>query len=349
MGQQVRLLGFTRAANADALLQALRQTSGPALRVWFQAGHDTGRDTSVAALGQNEPGRAPWTMLDRAGLLAGLRAVQTRLERACITASFLPLDPAAAVVPEAAVPGLLAASVPRLHDAIADAGKLHQWDVVLRWSAEAVVAAKRAEIADEAARPGQDGDVCRAAMAQAVSNALGRERAMREAALRAALAPAVLRMAELGNGPAQTGLTVLVPAGGEAAIESALQTMPDSASALAEIDLRGPLPPVSFAAVRVTQAEPGDIARAWRLLAMPDTADAARLRAAWVAAANCVHPDHAGPASTGDAMADVNGAYRLLCAASSAHARTAGWSLRQLQRRAALHLTTPVPLAEHVA
>jgi hypothetical protein len=330
-------------------MQALRQTSGPALRVWFQEGQDAGRETGVAALGQSEPGRAPWTVLDRAGMLAGLRAVQTRLERACLTASFLPMDPAAAVVPEAAVPGLLAASAPRLQNAIADAGKLHQWDVVLRWSAEAVVAANRAEIAAEAARPGEASEVCRAAMAQAVATALGRERTSREAALRAALAPAVMRMAELGNGPAQTGLTVLVPSSGEAAIETALQSLPDFASTLAEIDLRGPLPPVSFAAVRVTQAEPGDIARAWRLLRLPGNVDAAGLRAAWIAAANCVHPDHAGPEATGDAMAEVNGAYRLLCAALSGHADTASWSLRQLQRRAALHLATPAPLGERVA
>jgi hypothetical protein len=124
----------------------------------------------------------------------------------------------------------------------------------------------------------------------------------------------VLAFAPAGTADTETeiGLTVAVRRGGEAAIEAALERLDQDALPDASVDLRGPLPPLSFAMVRIASTEPGAVAASWRLLGLPETADAAQLHQAWRTAAAAAHPDRAGVNSGTDAMVAVTTAYHQL-------------------------------------
>jgi hypothetical protein len=194
---------------------------------------------------------------------------------------------------------------------------------VLRWSPEAVAASRRAEIAVSA---GQGA----AALAEAVAAALARERDLRAAALRAALQPVALALAPAEGGAAEAGITVLLPAGEEAVLERALHSLPDAVTAGATADLRGPLPPLSFAAVRLASAAPAEVAQAWRLLDLPDRIDDAALRRQWRSTAARLHPDRG---AVDDApIAAAGNAFRLLRGLLPAASGQA-WTLSALQQR----------------
>ena len=151
-----------------------------------------------------------------------------------------------------------------------------------------------------------------AAVAGLVGRTLRAERDARLAALRAALAPAALALQEGQGGETEIMLTVLVPPGGEAAIEAALGDLPEAASAHAAADLRGPLPPVSFAACALADVGGGAIAAAWRLLDLEGTVDGAALRLAWRRRAAALHPDHTGDAADAARLDAARAAHRLL-------------------------------------
>jgi hypothetical protein len=329
MAKWVTLLGFAAAAEGAAVLAALQAVPGPKMHL-VQAG-------GLAGLAQSESGRMSFGLGTPAAALQRLRTVQLRLESACLLGPFLPADPAHARCALGAAEGLLAAAAPAIRQALTGPGTRHQWDIVLRWQAEAVVAARRAEIA-EATRSGGGS---RAALAEAVASALARERALREAALRAVSAQVALAMAPAGAGPTETGLTVLMPACGESALEAALNTLPADISAGATIDLRGPLPPVSFAAVRIDSAAASEVAQAWRMLALPDQVDAAALRQHWRDCAARLHPDRAGGAE--GPMASAGAAFRLLRDLLPAGASEQSWSLPALQRHAACRMSVCAP------
>ena len=141
----------------------------------------------------------------------------------------------------------------RLAEALAAHGARQQWDIVLHWAPEAVVARHRAEIAPPPRTAPQ-------ALAEAVGAVLRAECARHEAAVLAALTPAVLAFAEGGAACADTqvAVTVLVAANAEAAVEAALDALPAEQMEGVSIDMRGPLPPLSFSAVRLaTVQRPG--------------------------------------------------------------------------------------------
>jgi hypothetical protein len=257
MANWVTLLGFAAEGDGAAVLAAMQAVPGPKMRLLRAGG--------LAGLAQAEGGRFSFGRGSPAAALKRLRTVQLRLEAACLLGPFLPADPAHARCAWGAAAGLLAAAAPAIRKALAGPGTRHQWDIVLRWQAEAVVAARRAEIAAAATSGGGD----RSALAEAVASALARERALREAGLRAAAAQVALAMAPAGAGQTETGLTVLMPASGEAALEAALNALPAEISGGATIDLRGPLPPMSFAAVRIDSAAASEVAQAWRSRWMP--------------------------------------------------------------------------------
>jgi hypothetical protein len=334
MAAKLRLLGFTEAGQAGKTLAAMATIPGPAVQLC-----DYG---CLTALGQPEADRAFWTQLGNRALSEGLRCVQMRLERACLAGPFLPMDPAASPLPASAVQGLMASAQAALTVALDDAGQLHQWDLVMRWPGEEVVAAHRSAIATAASGAGP------AALAEAVAAVLTAERERRHAALLAVITPVARATRKLSGGPAETGLTVLVRPGGEAAIEAALARLPDDFGDTTSVDLKGPLPPVSFAAIRLCQAEPGAIAQAWRLLDLPARVDAPGLRAKWLAAAAHLHPDLNRAATAADAMVSANQAYALLRTAL-AQADGAAWTMQQLQRRAARHFAVPSPVSEMAA
>ena len=327
----VTLLGFASPSAADALVAALNEVKGPPVFAVRAAG--------LAALAQQASGRGRRRHVLRDGrkaALDALMAVQRRLEVACLAGPFLPADPAFSRCPEAEIASLLVSAATALDEALEGPGRCHQWDVILRWEAQAVVAARRGEIASQAAGG-------RAALAEAVAAALTRERDLRAAGLFRALAPVARALRPAGNGTAETGITVLLPAGAEAALEQALGALPEAVSAGATADLRGPLPPVSFAAVRVESAGPAELARAWQVLDLPARVGAADLRQRWHECARRLHPDH-GAADAGP-MAEAGAAFRLIQNLLPPD-ETARLSLPALQQRGARRLTLPDPRRE---
>jgi hypothetical protein len=330
MADHVKILGFAHAASAAALTSALAAVPGRPVRVFCAGG--------LAALAQTDRnGGHARRRQSRATMLHALASVQRRLEVACLQGPFLPADPADGTCPADDIVPLLAASADAVGAALAAIGTCHQWDVILRWQAEPVVAARRAEIA-KVAVAGQAG------LADAVAAALGREREKREAALMQALAPVALSVLPARSGTTETAITALVPAGGEAVLETALCGLAPDISDGAAADLRGPLPPISFAAVRVARAAPGEVAAAWNRLALPEWVDAAALRQHWHACAARLHPDH-GARDDGP-ITEAGAAFRLLRGLLPAEAPEKPITLAALQRRAAMRLQVPAPPLE---
>jgi len=325
MADKLTLLGFAPIDGAEALAARLAALPGPALEMR--------RAGAVAAFAQAEtaPKRALLLARDRAGLLGTLASLQQRLELACQLSPFLPADPGAATLPAGEWPALLEAQQEALAEALAKHGATHQWDVILRWSPEAVLAGQRERFAG----------LGRAALAEAVAAALSEERHARLAALRRALGPKVIEMHEQAPvaEDAACGVTVLVPAGGEAAIEEALGTLPPAVTEGVSADLRGPLPPLAFAAVRVAELPRGAVERAWTLLGLPEALPMGELRRHWRGLATLLHPDRAGAEADPARFAEAAAAYRLL----QSLAGDAGGEVRRttLAARSGRHLLLP--------
>ena len=295
--QSARLLGFAPLAGLDALRTALNAVAGPQVH----ACHGPG----LVALLQQEPD-APLFGGGHKAMAPGLLMVQRRLEVACQAGPFLPMDPAAACCPAESASHLLEPAWNALAIALTAQGGRHQWDAVLHWAAEPVVARHRAELAAVAEQG-------KAALAEAVGGVLLAERSRREAGLLTALAPVVLGFSSGGGACAETEvtLTLLVTAGAEDAVETVLDALPAEHAEDAGIDMRGPLPPISFSAVRLVAVEARDIIRAWQLLELPDRVDLASLHRQWRQGGAFVHPDRR-PAMGAVTVSSLTGAYRLL-------------------------------------
>jgi hypothetical protein len=299
MAQDLTLLGIVAAADADGMRAALGALPGPPV-VALRAG-------GIAALAQ-PAGKAPRKALllarDRRGLLAGLLALQRRLEAACQLGPFLPADPGAPPVPAAELPALLEAGATVLAQALAARGRRHQWDVVLRWQADAVLGPVRDTLQG----------LSRIDLAAGVQAALAAARDARRAALRQALRPAVLDIADAEPGAEETacGATVLVEAGGEAAIEAALATLPAALQPGLAVDMRGPLPPIAFGALRVARLPEGALDRAWATLRLPEEMAPGELPRRWREVAAALHPDRIGTATDTAGFAEAREAYRLI-------------------------------------
>jgi len=315
------LLGVAPAALAPALAAALDAVPGPPLHLCPVGG----------LLGVAQRGARPMLAAGRGPMFKRLHAVQRRLELACQLGPFLPADPAAAACPARDLPALLAAAAPALEAALAREGRRHQWEVTLRWPPDAVLAGRR-----EAIRARAASDAPRD-IADAVAALLAEARAERAAALRAALRPLVVALSpdDVSAGEGETGLTALVPAGGEAAIEAGLGALPAALTQHMSCDLKGPLPPLSFSAFRVEEGQAGTLRGAWRLLGLPARADAGALARRWREVAAALHPDRAG-AGTGFAAASA--AHRLLRGALAGRPSLA---LDELDTSAGRRITLP--------
>ena len=335
----VRLLGFAGLADIDGLRAALAAVPGPPVRAVC--------GPTVAALIQDEPA-TPLARRGRKALLGGLQAVHRRLEIACQFGPFLPMDPGAACCPTSAIGPLLDLSWEGLAARLGPLGAMHQWDVVISWPPEAVLAPQRETLQEAAAK----GDP--ALLAQAVQALLRAAHAARSALVLQALHRHVLAIApgSAAGGETEITATVLVPHGRESLIEAALGQLPPAQVAGASADLRGPMPPVSFHPVRLTRIEAADIARSWRLLGLPEKVDLTLLNRQWRALAAAAHPDrHPGLPASAEAFTDITEAYRLLRPLLRAEPRT----LRSLVRQAGYRLVLPdlAPMAgqevEHAA
>lgn len=329
-----RLLGFAGLADIDGLRAALAAVPGPPVRAVC--------GPTVAALIQDEPA-TPLARRGRKALLSGLQVVHRRLEIACQFGPFLPMDPGAACCPASAISALLDLSWDGLGDRLGQLGALHQWDVVISWPPEAVLATQRETLQDAAAK----GDP--ALLAQAVQALLRAEHAARSALVLQALNRHVLAIAAgaTAGGETEITTTVLVPQGREDLIEAALGQLPPAQVAGASADLRGPMPPVSFHPVRLTRVESADIARSWRVLGLPEKVDTTLLHRQWRALAASAHPDRRpGLPASAEAFTDITEAYRLLRPLLHAEPRT----LRSLVRQAGYRLVLPdlAPVAGQV-
>lgn len=284
------LLGFAEAAAASRLSAALAAVPGGAAEV-----------QRISAVAVVTAALAPLPRLfgrrDRATMLARLARSQRLLEEAAIAGPFLPAAPNTVVV-ASDLAAMVEPRVPELIEALDCIGRLHQWDVTLRWQAETLLSAQRDRIAAEAAEAGGG----RRALAAAVAAALGRARQERLEALRTAIggfAHATLDLASASE--TEVGLTVLVERSGDGAIEAALGRLPAGLQAGASADLRGPMPPISFAAVGVRRVTARDIADAWRVLGLAEDGGAVSeedVARAWRRTAARLHPDRAGSGAT---------------------------------------------------
>ncbi len=292
-----RLLGFVPLSGLSSLLMALNAIPGPLV-----AAH---HGPTLAALIQPEP-ITPLLRRNRTEIAAGLLAVQRRLEVACQAGPFLPMDPAAACCAADATAFVLATAWNALAIALSQHGRHQQWDIVLRWKAEPIVARNRDTLAAAAPFGPQ-------ALADSIQAVLRADRNRREAALLQALAPAVIATAANGAAGADTELclTVLVTASGDAAVEAALDSLDAENTENATIDMRGPLPPLSFNAVRLATRTVPSVGLAWQVLGLPDRADRATLHRHWRQHAAVAHPDrHSDPVDR--SLADLTDARHLL-------------------------------------
>ncbi len=319
---QDRILGYAPLDGLDALIDRLGEVPGPRVDVW--------RGPGLAAFSQAEASRGLFGGLNGAAS-AGLLAVQRRLEVACQAGPFLPQDPSAALVAADAIAPLLAASWDELADALDRAGREHQWDIVLQWSPETVVARQASALAGAAGR---------IELAEAIAGVLRAERDRQQARLLAVLTQAVRAFA--AGGPTgtdtQVGVTVRIGANTEAAIEAALETLDDPTLT---IGLRGPLPPISFAAVRIEVATQAGIEAAWRTLQLSGRVDKACLHRQWRALAAAAHPDRGplAPARTGADVGELTAAYHRLRGLLPADGH--GASFEELARAAVPRLVMP--------
>ncbi len=299
--QLTRLLGFVPLAGLDALILALEAVPGPTLRVR----QSPPGKAAVAVLLQDEPDMRLLKGNQNAQA-ANLATVQRRMAVACVTGPFLPMDPAAACCSDDAVARLLETAWDALDAVLTRHGGHHQWDIVLQWTPEQVAARTRTVIA--AATGGR-----RRSLTAAVAVALQAERDSLEKALLAALRPVVLAIADRGASrtATETTISVLGSLQSKAVIQATVDALPPEQVAAATIDIRGPLPPVNFTAVRVATVGERDVSNAWQTLDLPDRIDLVILQQQWRLRAAAVPPDRAALAD-GATVSDMTAAYRLL-------------------------------------
>jgi hypothetical protein len=239
------------------------------------------RGPELALLMQAEPKAAP-AHRGRKMKPDCLQAVQKRLEIACQSGPFLAMDPATACCPTGIIPRLLGASWAALAGALAQHGARHQWDVIVHWPAQAIV---------------------------------DRPRAAHEAIVLAALEPVVLAFGPVSRSETESAITVLLPAGGGPVVEAALARLSQEMLVDFTFDMRGPLPPISFSAVRITKVGQGEVVRAWRRLDLPERIDASSLHWHWRLRAASAHADRkptARAASADTEVTEITNAYHLL-------------------------------------
>ncbi|MBU8539282.1 hypothetical protein [Falsiroseomonas tokyonensis] len=278
--RRLRLLGILAADEAEALAAAMGEDV-----VVLRTG-------AVAALAQprDPPLRRLFLRRDRAALLRRMQLVQARLEQACQTGAFLACDPDSATIPEAALEDLIEKNANALATALARFGRRHQWDVVLRWEADALLRAAPEWPAEGAAR------------AAAMREALAQEQEFRREALRQALLPRIIAIAEPPPATAEgeAGLTVIIQAGAEALLREALHRLPPAAAHAAHCTWHGPLPALSPAPLRLVPEGPEG---AWALRLLPEPVPPAALNRLWHGLAEALQTQGAGAAP--DPMAET--------------------------------------------
>ncbi|HVY17981.1 MAG TPA: GvpL/GvpF family gas vesicle protein [Rhodopila sp.] len=290
-----RILGYAPLEGLDGLLTRLNAVPGPPVEAWHGC--------RLAAVLQSEPQDLLFCRQSLANS-ADFLAVERRLELACHAGPFLPQDPSAAIVPSDAVPALFAPAWLALHTALSTHGQQRQWDIHLRWSPRAAVNHASPHLMQASGRSER---------VAGIRAALRTERARQEARLLNTLSRAVLAFATDPARGTGTGIrvTALIRTGAEAAMEAALEALeePDLA-----IELHGPLPPLTFAPVRIATTATAEIAAAWAALELDDRIGRDGLRMQWNTRVASLRPDRQRHRLSGAApgMAGLTDAYRML-------------------------------------
>lgn len=329
----MRLLGLVPLAGSAGLARAL----GPNVRA-LPLG-------SLAALLQPEdPARTSGE--DEARTLAQAE-LERRLSVACQAGPFLACAPDAACCAETELRTLLEGAGTELDTALARHGHEQQWDVILRWAPGPVLAARYpARTGEHAAAEAPTLPATRSGRPLSIAEILREEMALRTGALRRTLAPHVRAIADCSpaTGDTECGVTVLIPAGGRQAIQTAFATLPAFASRDARCTLTGPLPALAFHTLRITRSEPGEVAAAWALLRLPERLDAADLARRWQSMVQQLEPARRDPEDDAPPLAEADAAYRLVCQEAARHAETPLERDRLLDRAGA-HLALPAAAA----
>lgn len=328
-----QLLGFAAANSAARLADALQAVPGGKAEVSVIGPIAVAAATVVALprlFGRH----------DRAAMLSRLTRSQRLLEEAALAGPFLPVSPNTAM-PGKALRQAVEAHAAEILAALDGVGRLHQWDVTLRWQPEIILTAARTRIAAEAG-------TSRAGLAKAIAATLAEARGERLAALRSVIGGFARDLRDRPNAEeGEAGVTVLVDRDGDRLIEAALGRLPPAIQHGASADLRGPMPPITFAAVSLRHVSARQIAAAWQRLGLPDDGSAATAEAvarSWRRTAATIHPDIAGPGAPGITEAKAAGALlRSLLAGGIAATKP------QLMARAGLHLVVPSVTVEGTA
>jgi hypothetical protein len=313
-----RILGYAPLEDLDGLLAMMNAVAGPAVEAVM--------GPSLAALVQPEAEDGLFRRQPISQAASQLMA-RRRLEIGCLAGPFLPHDPAAALVPTSALRALLAPAWDALDIALSTHGRHHQWDILPRWSPDEIIARQTDAVLGQAA---------------AIRDAFQAERRSRQAQLLNTLAPEVLALAAGGpTGADSTGtdtevlVTALVDTGNEWRMEAALAKLDGDRP---WIDLRGPLPPVTFSAVRAVYRSTAELSGAWRTLDLPRRIGRSGLHRQWRMLAASVNP-HRPLSGATPGISGLTDAYRLLRGLLPADGREA--SLAEILGKAGWRLVVP--------
>lgn len=262
---------------------------------------------------------------DRSALLPWLLARQRLLEHLLARGPVLPVALGTVVETPERVRHLLEAGAPELSSALQALGDRRELNLSVRWPIEAVVAGQLAALPAElraAAAPERDDAEARrdlgAALAKGVEQEKLRVRRSVTERLRALAHDMIL--SEPLEPEGVLNLALLLDAAAEKALDVALEDLDRSFEGRLTFRLVGPLPPYSFASVKVNLATADTVAESRAILGIPVGEGRQALKSAYRSALRGAHPDlvasghengELAPAEAARVMA-LTAAYRVL-------------------------------------
>ena len=312
----MRLIAITTPAVAEALAKTGGRAGGEAL--------STVTLNSLTAILAAETKKRHLLFASRRKQLNRLVEEQRVLEDLLAFGPLLPARPGQRIASEDDARALLAAHGDALTEAFAEFGKTVQYQITMEWTASPEAREMTAQ------NPVLEGPA--AAIESLVAAARQGLRDLIEPHLRRACRDLLDLPLDTAN--MFSNIVVLVAADGVAALEAALEAIDGALPAPSRIRMIGPLPPVSFAAVTLTEVGPQDLSKASRALEIDlDSAlssEPGRLRRHYLELVMRHHPDLGGEvnpdiAENGARVGAAADAYKLLARYAKA-ARTMGRS-----------------------
>jgi hypothetical protein len=238
--------------------------------------------------------------------LEGMVELQRVMEAVIATGPLLAAQPGTRLEDPAEAVSLLAPASVRLEEAFHAFGALRQFQVTVRWDPKAVLAA----LAERGvfAAPTTD----RVEFGKAIRARLLEEKGRLSRFVRDRLAAAARDVVSMPVAEEDVVADAVVLVDAEtAALDLELQRIDDVLPGASIVRCVGPLPAVSFAAIRIDRIDDEHVSGARRLLGVKDSAACEDLRSAYVHAARATHPDTGAGVGT-EAFAAAREAYNLL-------------------------------------